>query len=58
MTTKSYHGIAGHFFDGKWILQSLVTDFLLSHGNNKRADIAILSLRVVLKCDLENKCKE
>lgn len=40
IANRSYYGITGHFIDEQWMLQSLVIDFVPSHGKHTGQDIA------------------
>ena len=51
----SYYGITCSFIDDNWILQSLVIDFLPSHGKHIGKDITICFFKVIDDYELNNK---
>ncbi|CAH0559358.1 unnamed protein product [Brassicogethes aeneus] len=52
---KSFYGITSHFVDKDWTMQSLVLDFVPSHGEHTGMDIANIFYTSMEKYDLLNK---
>lgn len=52
---KSFYGITIHFIDHEWIYQSMVLDFIPSHGKHTGRDISYIFHKCLVEFNLENK---
>lgn len=52
---KSYYGITAHFIDKHWNIQSIVLDFLPSHGHHTGKDIASVFYSCLQEYELIDK---
>lgn len=55
IANRSFYGITIHFIDNEWNYQSMVLDFVASHGKHTGYDIAQVFYKSVVEYDLLNK---
>ncbi|CAD6203838.1 GSCOCG00009824001-RA-CDS, partial [Cotesia congregata] len=55
IANRSFYGITIHFIDNDWKYQSMVLDFVASHGKHTGKDIAQVFYKCIKEFELEGK---